>query len=152
VEFDWDAAKHERNIRERGFGFDFAAQIFGSGEQVEREDTRRGYGEKRIIAIGEHPSGAVLTVVYADRGDVRWNHLGPVGEQKGAQAMVRKTLDEIMATPGSVDWDKLNATTEEDIRRQQIEDGHDPDAPLEGFETTVLPQAVRRKLGMTQEQ
>ena len=65
--------------------------------------------------------------------------------------MARKTLDEIMATPGSVDWEKLNATTEDDIRRHQIEDD-DPDAPLERGETTVLPQAVRRKLGMTQEQ
>ena len=26
--FDWHDAKHERNIRERGFGFDFAALAF----------------------------------------------------------------------------------------------------------------------------
>ena len=42
--------------------------------------------------------------------------------------------------------------TEEDIRRYQIEDGQDPDAPLDGFAPVVLAQVVRRKLAMTQEE
>ena len=28
MDFDWHDAKHEKNLEERGFGFDFAAQIF----------------------------------------------------------------------------------------------------------------------------
>ncbi|HKM62335.1 MAG TPA: hypothetical protein VJY39_07570 [Acidisphaera sp.] len=43
------------------------------------------------------------------------------------------TLDEIKASKPQVDHAKLDATTEEDIRRQQIEDGEDPDAPLPPF-------------------
>jgi uncharacterized DUF497 family protein len=43
VEFDWDPEKHEKNRRERGFGFDYIAQIF-AGPTVEVVD-RRDYGE-----------------------------------------------------------------------------------------------------------
>jgi uncharacterized DUF497 family protein len=59
-----------RNLRERGFGFDYAALIF-EGPVVSWRDVRREYGEERMIAIGE-VEGFVLTVVYTDRGDVRW--------------------------------------------------------------------------------
>ena len=68
--FDWDQAKHEWTLAQRGFGFDFAALVFEC-ETVERVDDRFEYGEIRIIAIGE-VEGFVLTVVYTDRGDVRW--------------------------------------------------------------------------------
>lgn len=61
--------KDERNRRERGFGFDFAALIF-EGETIEWPDDRRDYGEARVRAIGE-VDGLVLHVVFTDRGDVR---------------------------------------------------------------------------------
>lgn len=44
-----------------------------------------------------------------------------------------RTLGEIEAAGIDVDWAKLDATTEEDIRRYQIEDGENPDAPLPVF-------------------
>ena len=69
MHFDWDRAKHERNIRERGFGFDLASLIF-DGDTVQIEDRRRDYGERRIQAIGE-AQGLVLFVTYTDRGEVR---------------------------------------------------------------------------------
>ena len=47
---------------------------------------------------------------------------------------------------------RMDATTEEDIRRHMIEDGEDPDAELPPGELRVAPQAVRRKLGMTQKE
>ncbi|WP_375456167.1 BrnT family toxin [uncultured Methylobacterium sp.] len=67
--FAWDEAKHERNLRERGFGFDFAALIF-EGDTIEVEDDRMAYGKTRMRAIGR-TSGFILTVVYTDRKDVR---------------------------------------------------------------------------------
>jgi uncharacterized protein len=70
MDFDWHDAKHERNIRERGFGFDFAALIF-LGRVLSQVDDRADYGETRIKAIGE-VDGIVLTVIYTDRDDVRW--------------------------------------------------------------------------------
>lgn len=69
MEFDWRAEKRERNIRERGFGFDVAARIFG-GRVIEAEDARRDYGEVRVKAIGE-VGGVVLAVIYTDRDGVR---------------------------------------------------------------------------------
>ncbi|GJD45750.1 hypothetical protein AFCDBAGC_3627 [Methylobacterium cerastii] len=67
LDFAWDDAKHEKILRERGFGFDFAAGIF-DGDTV--EDDRRDYGETRIRATGER-DGFVLTVIYTDRDGVR---------------------------------------------------------------------------------
>ena len=63
--FDWDATKSDRNLAQRGFDFEFAAQIFVT-TYVEFDDTRRDYGERRVVALGivdEIP----LTVVFTDR-------------------------------------------------------------------------------------
>ncbi len=70
MEFDWDPAKHERNQRERGFGFDYAARIF-LGPTVELIDYRSEYGEQRVRAIGEI-DGRAFVVIFTDRGPVRW--------------------------------------------------------------------------------
>jgi uncharacterized DUF497 family protein len=65
--FEWDEAKSERNRIERGFDFAFAALIF-EGNTIEREDTRRDYGEVRVVAIGQ-VLGITLTVVFTPRDD-----------------------------------------------------------------------------------
>ena len=66
-------------------------------------------------------------------------------------AVVRRTLEEIQAQPDDdVDWAKVNTTTEDDIRRQMIDDGEDPDAELRA-EDVISPQFIRKRLGMTQE-
>ena len=67
--FEWDDAKSQRNLLERGFGFDHAAAIF-IGPTLEAEDNRRDYGEVRVQAIGR-AGDDILSVVYSDRGDVR---------------------------------------------------------------------------------
>jgi hypothetical protein len=69
VRFSWDARKSDRNLRDRGFDFEFAAQIF-DGPTLEREDTRRNYGERRVIALGM-AQDIQLTVVYTDRAETR---------------------------------------------------------------------------------
>ena len=75
MQVDFDPAKSERNERERGFGFLFAARIF-LGDTIERLDSRADYGEDRIVAIGQIES-TTLTVVYTWRTDdlgepLRW--------------------------------------------------------------------------------
>lgn len=67
MRFSWDARKSARNLRERGFDFEFATQIFDN-RTLERPDTRRDYGEHRIIALGK-AQGIPLTVVYTDRAE-----------------------------------------------------------------------------------
>jgi len=67
VRFSWDARKSARNLRERGFDFEFATQIF-DGSTLERADSRRDYGERRVIALGK-AQGVALAVVYTDRAE-----------------------------------------------------------------------------------
>ena len=67
MRFSWDPEKSDANFPVRGFDFAFAPLIF-AGPTLEREDTRRDYGERRIIAIGL-AAGLELTVCYTDRMD-----------------------------------------------------------------------------------
>ena len=67
MRFTWDAPKSDRNLRERGFDFEFATQIFES-PTLQRVDTRRDYGERRMLALGKAQDIA-LTVVYTDRAE-----------------------------------------------------------------------------------
>ena len=67
MRFSWDARKSSRNLRERGFDFEFATQIF-EGRTLERADSRRDYGERRVIALGR-AQDVTLTVVYTDRAE-----------------------------------------------------------------------------------
>ncbi len=67
--FEWDEAKSQRNLAERGFDFEFACRIF-EGDVIERDDIRRDYGEHRIIAFGE-VEGNVIGVVYTCREERR---------------------------------------------------------------------------------
>lgn len=71
MRFSWDPHKSIANYRDRGFDFAVAATIF-DGPTLEREDSRRDYGERRIVAIGLVDDLA-LTVCYTDK-------LGPDGE------------------------------------------------------------------------
>jgi uncharacterized DUF497 family protein len=67
VTFEWDPAKGTRNWQRRGLDFVVASQGFESA-YVEYDDTRRGYGERRVIALGL-PDGVPLTVLFTDRVD-----------------------------------------------------------------------------------
>lgn len=67
MEFEWDEAKHAKNLRERGIGFDDGARIF-DGPVLIWEDERRGYGEDRFRAIGES-AGDALHVAFTWRGE-----------------------------------------------------------------------------------
>lgn len=68
--------------------------------------------------------------------------------------MAKITLADAMRRPSTIDRDKLNATTEADIRRYQIEDGFDPDAevPAGAWRVVRPPREVRERFGLTQEQ
>lgn len=65
VPFSWDPKKSEANLAERGFDFAFTTLIF-DGPTLERQDDRKDYGERRVIAIGL-AQRLHLTVVYSDR-------------------------------------------------------------------------------------
>ncbi len=52
-------------MERRGLDFEDAQEVF-SGVTVEFEDTRKDYGERRIICFG-HLRGRLVTIVYVPR-------------------------------------------------------------------------------------
>jgi uncharacterized DUF497 family protein len=65
----FDPAKRAKTLAERGLDFEDAAIVF-QGTTVEVEDTRRNYGEKRIICYGLL-SGRLVVIGYTPRDDSR---------------------------------------------------------------------------------
>ena len=62
----FDPIKRAKTLTERGLDFEDAALIF-AGVTVEIEDTRKNYGEKRVICYGLLV-GRVVVVGYTPRG------------------------------------------------------------------------------------
>ena len=62
----FDEAKRAKTLSERGLDFADAPSIF-AGVTVEIEDTRKNYGEKRVICYGLL-AGRVVVVGYTPRG------------------------------------------------------------------------------------
>jgi len=65
----WDPAKRAKTLAERGLDFADSAVVF-AGVTVEVEDTRRDYGETRIICFGRL-EGRMVVVGYVPRGGSR---------------------------------------------------------------------------------
>jgi uncharacterized protein len=65
----FDPTKRAKTLAERGLDFEDAAIVF-RGTTVEIEDTRRNYGETRIICYGLL-SGRLVVIGYTPRGAAR---------------------------------------------------------------------------------
>jgi len=65
----FDPAKRARTLVERGLDFADAEFVF-AGVTLEVEDTRRNYGEPRIICYG-YLDGRMVVVGYTPRGGER---------------------------------------------------------------------------------
>lgn len=65
----FDPAKRNRTLAARGLAFEDAAVVF-EGTTLEVEDTRRDYGETRIICYG-YLMGRMVVVGYTPRGSAR---------------------------------------------------------------------------------
>lgn len=66
MQITFDPVKRAKTLTERGLDFADAALIF-AGVTVEIEDTRRNYGERRVICYGLL-AGRVVVVGYTPRG------------------------------------------------------------------------------------
>ena len=69
MRISFDPAKRARTLAERGLDFADAEIVF-AGVTVELEDTRRDYGETRIICYGRL-QGRLVVVGYVPRGATR---------------------------------------------------------------------------------
>ena len=65
----FDPSKREKALADRGLDFEDAVAVF-DGLTVEVEDTRKDYGEKRILCYGLLV-GRMVVVGYTPRGTVR---------------------------------------------------------------------------------
>ena len=65
----FDPAKRDRALAERGLDFVAAAKVF-AGPTYDREDTRRDYGERRILTAG-YLAGRMMIVGWTLRGEDR---------------------------------------------------------------------------------
>ena len=69
MRISYDPAKRQKTLDERGLDFEDAPAIF-AGLTFEVEDTRRDYGETRMICFG-HLAGRLVVIGYTPRGAVR---------------------------------------------------------------------------------
>ena len=65
----YDPAKRDRTLANRGMDFEDAEAVF-KGMTIEVEDTRKDYGEQRILCFGLL-AGRLVVVGYTSRGAVR---------------------------------------------------------------------------------
>ena len=65
MEFEWDEAKRTEVYNKHGVDL-LDAALISENDVLEKEDTSRDYGEKRMIALGM-ADGEVYVVVYTRR-------------------------------------------------------------------------------------
>jgi len=68
VDFEWDPAKAEANLRKHGITFDFATNVFYDDHRTEYPDPEDRDGESRWLAVGL-AQDIVLVVVFTLRED-----------------------------------------------------------------------------------
>ena len=95
MRFTWDRGKSDTNYRERGFDFAFASLIF-DGPTLVVEDTRRDYGERRLVAIGL-ADGLHLTVVYTDRSGTRGRISRRIISARRSNRRERRIYDQVVS-------------------------------------------------------
>jgi hypothetical protein len=69
MKITFDSQKRDKTLAERGLDFLDAPTVF-AGVTVEMEDTRKNYGETRIICFGLL-AGRIVVVGYTPRGAER---------------------------------------------------------------------------------
>jgi hypothetical protein len=66
-EFEWDAAKAERNLAKHGVSFEAARYVFDDVFASDRCDFESQPGEVRFVITGT-VRDIILTVIYTERG------------------------------------------------------------------------------------
>ena len=65
-------------------------------------------------------------------------------------AIVTMTAEQARAV-GRVDLDRIETTTDDDIRHHKAEDGFDPNDPFEGLVPVIDPAELRQRLNLSQD-
>ncbi len=67
MEFEWDEAKAENNLRKHGVPFEEAVTVFGDPLELMIYDPDHSIAEDRFVSIGESVTGRLLVVGYTER-------------------------------------------------------------------------------------
>jgi len=72
MQFEWDRAKAQRNLRKHGVSFDEAATVFGDTLAITYDDPDHSESEQREITFGGSRDGRQLVVSHTKRaGKIR---------------------------------------------------------------------------------
>jgi uncharacterized protein len=69
MEFEWDDAKAESNVRKHGVSFAEAMTIFDDPLSLTGYDPEHSLTEDRFLTMGTSIEGRLLVVAHADAGD-----------------------------------------------------------------------------------
>jgi uncharacterized DUF497 family protein len=69
LDFEWDAAKAERNAEKHCVSFEEAASVFDDPMFITFVDDEHSIDEERYITIGLSSRGRLLMLAHADRKD-----------------------------------------------------------------------------------
>ncbi len=69
MRFEWDSAKASKNIRKHRVSFDEAVSVFYDPLAVTGADPDHSEDEQRFVTFGLSPTGKLLVVCHANRGD-----------------------------------------------------------------------------------
>jgi uncharacterized protein len=67
LQFEWDKAKAENNLRRHGVSFDLAKTVFEDPFAIEFLDDREEHGEERFAIVGMNEAKVLLFVAYTER-------------------------------------------------------------------------------------
>ena len=69
MQFEWDRAKAEGNVRKHRVSFDEAVTVFYNPLAVTFDDSGHSVGERRLITVGYSSRGRLLVVAHAERAE-----------------------------------------------------------------------------------
>jgi uncharacterized DUF497 family protein len=69
LDFEWDPAKAERNLKEHGVSFDEATTVFRDTLSITIADPDHSDSETRFVDIGISHRRKLLVVSYTERND-----------------------------------------------------------------------------------
>jgi hypothetical protein len=98
MRFAWDAAKNQRNIRERGLDLAHAVRLWDA-PMLAWVDTRRDYGETRTIGLGLL-EGRVMAVACVRRGT---DHIHIFSFRKANARETRRYQDGVPASDANAE-------------------------------------------------
>jgi len=68
MDFEWDDAKADTNLRKHGVSFSEAMTIFGDALSITGYDPRHADDEDRFLTMGSSVAEQLLVVSHTDRG------------------------------------------------------------------------------------